>query len=69
MTNFKEMTKQELKQYLSEHRKEEDKFSEALGELLSRRDPDAKIYSPNMSEEEVKQVIEAKVAQVNQNKY
>lgn len=31
-----EMTKAELKQYLSEHRNDDEKFSEAMGVLLTK---------------------------------
>ena len=34
--NLKQMTPTELKKYLSEHRNDDEKFSEALGELMSR---------------------------------
>jgi len=64
MKNFKDMTKEELKQYLSEHRREDENFSEALGELLSRRNPNAKRYPAGMSEEKIKQVIEEKISHI-----
>lgn len=35
--SYKEMTPAQLKQYLSEHRNDDEKFSAALGELMSRK--------------------------------
>jgi len=39
--NLSEMTTKELKQYLSEHRNDEEAFGAALLVLISRRDPNA----------------------------
>ncbi|MGK7892295.1 MAG: hypothetical protein AB4372_01245 [Xenococcus sp. (in: cyanobacteria)] len=44
MTNLTQMTIAQLKHYLSENRSDDDKFSEALGELL-KREPNPVIYS------------------------
>ena len=34
--SYQQMTSAQLKQYLSEHRNDDEKFSAALGELMSR---------------------------------
>ncbi len=39
MQNLSEMTTTQLKQYLSEHRNDEESFRAALQILISRRDP------------------------------
>ena len=65
MTDFKRMTKEELKHYLSTHRNDEE-FSAALGERLSRRDPNAKRYPANLTFEETGQVIHQKIKTFNQ---
>lgn len=39
MQNLSEMTNNELKQYLSEHRNDEESFHAALQILIGRRDP------------------------------
>jgi len=39
MQNLTQMTTPELKQYLSEHRNDEEAFRAALQVLISRRDP------------------------------
>ncbi|NMG09490.1 hypothetical protein [Brasilonema sp. UFV-L1] len=39
MQNLNQMSNTELKQYLSEHRNEEEAFRAALQVLMSRRDP------------------------------
>ena len=66
MTDFKRMNKKELKHYLSTHRNDEE-FSAALGERLSRRDPNAKKHSVNLTFEETGQIIHQKVKELNKN--
>lgn len=43
--NLHRMTTAELKQYISEHRNDEEAFRAALSVLISRRDPNA-AYQP-----------------------
>jgi hypothetical protein len=43
--NLHEMTTSELKQYISEHRNNEEAFREALQVLLSRQDPNTPRYA------------------------
>lgn len=56
MLNLKEMMDFELKQYLSEHRNNDEAFIEALSELLNRNS-NAQRYPADMSLEEIEQVI------------
>ena len=63
MTNLKQLTIKELKQFISENRTDDDKCSAALGELLTR-DPDGPLYPPNMSTEEMQRVFQEKFEQV-----
>ncbi len=63
MSNFKEMTVFQLKQFLSANRNNDEIFSEALAELLSRN-PDRQRYRANMSPEEIGQVIREKIQQI-----
>lgn len=65
MANLKEMTISELKKYLSAHRNDDQAFSEAMGELLSRN-RDSKRYPANMSSEEVGLAIQEKLQQIKQ---
>lgn len=65
MPNLKEMTTAELKKYLSENRKDDDAFSEALGELLSRN-RDGKTYPANLSFEEVGRIMQEKLDEIQQ---
>ena len=58
--NLKQMTVTELKKFLADNRNDDEKFSEALGELLSRN-PNHKKYPANQSFEEVGQIIQAKI--------
>lgn len=66
MTDFKRMTKEELKHYLSTCRNDEE-FSAALGERLSRRDPNARKYSANLTFEETGQIIHQEVEELNKD--
>lgn len=63
MSNLKQMTDVELKQYLSAHRNN-DVFSEALSELLSRN-PDAKSYPADMPPEEIDRIIREQLEFLN----
>ena len=67
MTDLKQMTTAELKQYLSDHRRDDDKFNEALGELLNR-EPNPTIYPADMPPEEMERVIREKINEVNRSK-
>ena len=49
---LKEMTRKELREYLSKYRNDEDKFSAGLGELLSRPRPKAIHFPASMPREE-----------------
>ncbi|NES19774.1 MAG: hypothetical protein F6K41_12805 [Symploca sp. SIO3E6] len=61
MTDLTKMTVAELKQYLSENRSDDDKFSEALQELL-RREPNPVIYSKDMPLAEQERIFMEKIA-------
>ena len=61
MTDLTQMTVRELKHYLSENRSDDDKFSEALAELL-KRDPNPVIYSQDMPLEEQERIFMEKIA-------
>ncbi len=60
MTDLTQMTVTEIKQYLSENRSDDDKFSEALAELL-KRDPNPVIYSKDLPLEEQKRIFMEKI--------
>lgn len=60
MTNLTKMTVTELKHYLSENRSNDQKFSEALAELL-KRDPNPVIYSKDMPLEEQEKIFMEKI--------
>jgi hypothetical protein len=61
MVNLTQMTVTELKHYLSENRSDDDKFSEALAELL-KRDPTPVIYSKDIPLEEQERIFMEKIA-------
>jgi hypothetical protein len=61
MTDLTQMTVTELKHYLSENRSDDDKFSEALAELL-KRDQNPVIYSKDMPLEEQERIFMEKIA-------
>lgn len=65
MSNLKEMNIPELKKYLSDNRNNDEIFSEALGELISRN-PNRKRYPADMTFEEIGQVIGEKLDQIKQ---
>ena len=60
MVNLTQMTVTELKHYLSENRND-DKFSEALAELL-KRDPSPVIYSKDIPLDEQERIFMEKIA-------
>lgn len=60
MTDLTQMTVTELKHYLSENRSDDEKFSEALAELL-KRDPNPVIYSRDMPLEEQERIFMEKI--------
>ena len=64
MSNLKEMTDSELKQYLSQYRNDDQAFSEALSELLNRN-PNAQRYSADMPPEEIERVIREHIEKKN----
>ena len=49
---LKEITRKELKEYLSKYRNDEEKFSTGLGEFLSRSRPNAIHFPASMPREE-----------------
>ncbi len=61
MTDLTQMTVTELKHYLSENRRNDDKFSEALTELL-KRDPNPVVYSKDIPLEEQERIFMEKIA-------
>jgi hypothetical protein len=65
MVNFKEMSKAQLKQFLSENRRNDTQFSEALSELLNR-DRNPIIYPADMPLEDMEKVIREKIEQMKQ---
>lgn len=66
MTDLKQMTTKQLKQYLSEHRNDDDQFSNALSELLNR-DPNPVIYPADLPLEEMERIIKEKIEQTKQS--
>lgn len=57
-----EMTNSELRRYLSEHRNDEEAFSQALEVLLNRKKDGFKYPSPySMPYEEVEAIFKAKL--------
>jgi cephalosporin-C deacetylase-like acetyl esterase len=60
MIDLTQMTVTELKHYLSENRSDDDKFSEALAELL-KRDPNPVIYSKDVPLEEQERIFMEKI--------
>lgn len=57
--NLDQMTTPELKQYLSEHRNDEEAFRVALQVLMSRRDPNAPRQAYPFDLEDPKREVEA----------
>ncbi|GAA6619004.1 DUF6887 family protein [Scytonema sp. NUACC26] len=64
MPNFKEMSVAELKEYLSAHRDDDEAFSEALSELMTRN-RGAVRYPANLPLEDVGRIIQEKLNQVD----
>ncbi|NEQ40496.1 MAG: hypothetical protein F6K40_31400 [Okeania sp. SIO3I5] len=60
MTDLTKMTIKELKEYISENRNDDDKFSGALAELL-KRDSNPVIYSQEMTLEEQERIFMEKI--------
>ncbi|MDJ0730245.1 MAG: hypothetical protein QNJ33_09680 [Crocosphaera sp.] len=60
MIDLTKMSVTELKQYLSQNRNDDDKFSEALAELL-KRDPNPVIYSKDMPLKEQERIFMEKI--------
>ncbi|MDJ0589507.1 MAG: hypothetical protein QNJ72_05850 [Pleurocapsa sp. MO_226.B13] len=61
LSNLEQMNNTQLKQYISQHRNDDEEFSQALAILISRRDPNATRYSGNMTLEEIEKVIKDKL--------
>lgn len=66
MTSLKQLTVKQLKQFIAENRKDDEKCSAALEELLSR-DPDGVVYPHDMPMEEMKRVLDEKLDRVNRS--
>jgi len=61
MTDFNKMTVIQLKHYISENRNDDNKFSQALAELL-KRDSNPVISSQDMPLEEQERIFIEKIA-------
>ena len=61
LSDLKKMNNTQLKQYLAQHRNDDEAFSQALAILMSRRDPNATRYSGDMTLEEMEKVIKDKL--------
>lgn len=56
--NYSQMSLTELRAYVKEHRNDD----EALQELfVNRRNPNAKQYSPLLTEEEIREILKRKI--------
>ena len=66
MTDLKQLTIKKLKQFMPEHRRDDEKFSAALSELLSR-DPDGVVYPANMPMAEVQRILQEKLTEVKRS--
>jgi hypothetical protein len=62
--NLSELSQTQLKQYLSEHRNDDEKFSSALQELMSR-DPNPTWYPPT-GWEETGRIIQQKIKEMEE---
>lgn len=60
--DLKQMSKVELKRYLSKHRNDDEKFSEALKELMNR-DPNPTWYPPT-NWEETEKILKSKLHEI-----
>lgn len=65
MTNVKEMTANELKQFLSVNRNNDAAFNEALNELINRNSATQR-YPADMTPEEIEQVIRKQIEKNSQ---
>ena len=61
LSDLEKMNNTQLKQYLAQHRNDDEAFSQALAILMSRRDPNATRYSGDMTLEEIEKVIKDKL--------
>ena len=61
LSDLEKMNNTQLKQYLAQHRNDDEAFSQALAILMSRRDPNASRYSGDMTLEEIEKVIKDKL--------
>ncbi len=59
--NFDEMTREDLKIYILEHRGDDEVLDEALAALSKRRNPNSIIYSTN-DPAEIKEILRKKIA-------
>lgn len=61
-SHLKELSKSQLKQYIADHRKEDELFSQALSELMSR-ESNPTIYPTNLSNSEIEKIFTEKIRQ------
>ncbi len=62
--SLSQMTNKELRQYLSENRQDEERFSQALEILMSRKQEKFKYPPPSeMDQDEIKAIFQAKLNQ------
>ena len=61
--NFKEMTRKELVAYIKEHRTDDEAIEELF---VNRRNPNATKYPANQTQEEIKQILQQKINQKQQ---
>ncbi|MEL7315406.1 MAG: hypothetical protein AAFN08_10670 [Cyanobacteria bacterium J06559_3] len=66
-TDLKQLVIAELKQFISDHRTDDEKCSAALGEFLSR-DRNGTVYPPDMPVEDMQRVVQAKLDQVRRTR-
>lgn len=66
MTDLKQLTVQQLKQFISENRTDDEKFGAALDELMSRN-PNRTVYPYNMPPEEMQRVLDEKLEQMKRS--
>ncbi|ACK72474.1 hypothetical protein PCC7424_4101 [Gloeothece citriformis PCC 7424] len=64
MSDLKQLTNTQLKQYLSKFRNDDEKFSQALEELLTR-DPNPTIYPADLPLEQIEQIIKEKIENIS----
>ena len=62
--SLSQMSNRELRQYLSENRNDEEKFSQALEKLMSRKKENFKYPPPSeINREEIEAIFQAKLNQ------